>query len=91
MFEAIFVGVGWSRGVLGEDKTTTGGTGPWCWIKIDNRTPEKTEVLWMLFEGKFWEILCYLITFGLFVWLKIRMVRTSFMFFICVYAKQTEC
>ena len=76
MFEGIIIGVGWSKDVFGEDKTTTGGTGPWCWIKIDKSSTTNSEVFWMVLTGKGWEIACYIITTSLYIWLKVRLVGT---------------
>ncbi|XP_056012409.1 G-protein coupled receptor 157-like [Ostrea edulis] len=52
-----------SAGALGEDSAEY--SGPWCWVRD---FPSKGErILWMLFAGKFWEILTYIITFVMFV------------------------
>ena len=67
---AVIVGVALSRHAIGEDTTTTGGTGPWCWIKVPNTDDE----LWMWLGGKGWEIACYLITTTLYILLKVRLV-----------------
>ncbi|XP_048752223.2 G-protein coupled receptor 157-like isoform X2 [Ostrea edulis] len=59
-----------SAGALGEDSAEY--SGPWCWVRD---FPSKGErILWMLFAGKFWEILTYIITFVMFV---LCMKRTS--------------
>ncbi|KAH3793168.1 hypothetical protein DPMN_146673 [Dreissena polymorpha] len=49
--------------VLGANNSV--GTGGWCWIicSLSNRT----QTVWMLLAGKFWEIACYLLTALVFV------------------------
>ena len=61
-----------ANGVLGSEKSVTGGTGPWCWIS----TTADHRLVWMLVTGKCWEIACYLITMSSYVLLKIYLVRT---------------
>ncbi|KAL5014708.1 hypothetical protein ScPMuIL_008978 [Solemya velum] len=59
------------KGVLGDNHLE--GTGSWCWIKgcIDH----DERILWMLFTGKFWEVLTYLLAAWLFVVLKIHIFK----------------
>ena len=70
---AVIIGLAWSRQMIGEDRTTTGGTGPWCWIKATASRDTDAE-LWMWLSGKGWEIACYLITTSLYILLKVRLV-----------------
>ncbi|XP_056005991.1 G-protein coupled receptor 157-like [Ostrea edulis] len=59
------------KNVLGEDLSI--GSGPWCWIRgcLDQ---EKT-ILWMTVSGKGWEILTYIVTAFLYIYLKYYMIR----------------
>lgn len=59
--------------VLGYDTTSTGATGPWCWISTNTTNP----VIWMVVAGKGWEIACYLITMSLYVLLKVYLVNNN--------------
>ena len=51
------------------DKVTAG----WCWIAHHNDPESRThEILWMLFDGKFWEILAMLLISVLYILVKRR-------------------
>ncbi|XP_052274471.1 G-protein coupled receptor 157-like isoform X2 [Dreissena polymorpha] len=49
--------------VLGANNSV--GTGGWCWIR--SSLSNRTQTVWMLLAGKFWEIACYLLTALVFV------------------------
>lgn len=55
--------------VLGNDKSV--GTGSWCWIKT--QLADHVQIAWMIVAGKGWEILCYIVTAGLYMMSKIAM------------------
>ncbi|XP_062576052.1 G-protein coupled receptor 157-like [Saccostrea cucullata] len=59
------------KNVLGEDQYI--GSGPWCWIKgcMDN----SELILWMTLTGKGWEIMTYIITAFLYIYLKYYMIK----------------
>ncbi|KAJ8320455.1 hypothetical protein KUTeg_002042 [Tegillarca granosa] len=55
-----------SMGKLGEDKSQV--SGGWCWISGD--LTWKDKLFWMLFTGKGWELLTYMMTMNLYILLK---------------------
>lgn len=58
-----------STGALGSDNSV--GTGSWCWIK--SGLEDTVQITWMVVSGKGWEILCYLLTAGLYVLSKVSL------------------
>ncbi|XP_062566879.1 G-protein coupled receptor 157-like [Saccostrea cucullata] len=64
--------------VLAEDKLgrdhngKKAGTGLWCWIKIDDAEIHTQEIVLMLMTGKFWELLTYVLSFSIYMMLKIN-------------------
>lgn len=55
--------------VLGSDNSV--GTGSWCWIRSE--VNNGAQVVWMIISGKGWEMLCYILTAGLYMLSKIKM------------------
>lgn len=55
-----------SKDVLGEDFSQ--GTGAWCWVS--SCKPKDVRTIWMLVSGKAWEVIWYLATCVMFLWLK---------------------
>ncbi|XP_045161541.2 G-protein coupled receptor 157-like [Mercenaria mercenaria] len=53
--------------VLGSDDSV--GTGSWCWIRAE--VNDHAQIVWMIMSGKGWEILCYVLTAGLYMLSKI--------------------
>ncbi|XP_062594340.1 G-protein coupled receptor 157-like [Saccostrea cucullata] len=59
------------KNVLGEDQYI--GSGPWCWIKGCMNNSEL--ILWMTLTGKGWEVMTYIITAFLYIYLKYYMIK----------------
>ena len=55
------------------DEVTAG----WCWIPHHGDQPNKQteEILWMLFDGKFWEIIAMVVMLVLYVSMKSKIQR----------------
>lgn len=64
-----------ATGHLGRDNhNSQPGTGLWCWIKIDYKEDNKipsTAILLMFMSGKLWELLTYVLSFSIYMLLKI--------------------
>jgi hypothetical protein len=60
------------KNVLGEDLSIS--SGPWCWIR-GCLEDQKTIMLWMTVTGKGWEIMTYIVTAFLYIYLKYYMIR----------------
>ncbi|XP_061196682.1 G-protein coupled receptor 157-like [Saccostrea echinata] len=66
--------------VLAEDKLGRDhhgqktGTGLWCWIKINNTDGKihSRDIVLMFMTGKFWELLTYVLSFSIYMILKIN-------------------
>lgn len=61
-------------GKLGRDPNSQqSGTGLWCWIKLNYRNKRilPSDILLMFLSGKLWEILTYILSFSVYMSLKV--------------------
>lgn len=74
------------KNVFGEDLSIS--SGPWCWIRgcLDNGEIVK----WMTVTGKGWEILTYIITAFMYIYLKYYMIKRVSNAFNCMLTKNMK-
>ena len=59
-----------AKRVLGYSSEVTAG---WCWIKHNRNQDKRTEeIVWMLFDGKLWEIVAMILILVLYFFVKVK-------------------
>jgi G protein-coupled receptor 157 len=59
------VAIAWGMGALGEDLSEV--SAGWCWVKTCSDRPKAEQITWMLFTGKLWEVVAWLVSMVLYI------------------------